>query len=188
MFDLKNLNDEYFLKLDTNEILEIKDLGFDDKVKCFEYFLTHENINNTSIIINIFYLINGINAMDEIGKEDKRLFFNNLEEYVDIKLAIKDKLTIFSIKLVENYLGVIKGLDTKLPELKVKLPSLYFCVLSLLSPVLLSKLFNKYMLKINLEDIKPVFQADIIYNKINSDNSLIANFIYMLANGESSEQ
>ena len=126
MFNLENLNDEYFCNLDSEEILEIKKLPTEDKIKCFKYFLGSEVITNISVISNIYILINGISSIDEDSLNDERVFFNSLEEYVDIKLEIRHEIDDFNIRLIEYYLGIIEGLDVTLDELKTHIPNTHF--------------------------------------------------------------
>ena len=108
MFDLKNLNDDFFTTVNPEEVLEIKPLNTEDKVKCFRYFLTSDVISNISVISNIFILIDGVTSIDDNTLEDNRVFFSSLEEYVDIKLQLRDEINAFNIKLLEYYLGIIE--------------------------------------------------------------------------------
>ena len=89
MFELKNLNDEYFSNLASEEVLEIKGLSTEEKAECFKYFLSTDVISNVSVISNVFILVNGITNIDDDLMDDDRIFFNSLEEYIDIKLEIK---------------------------------------------------------------------------------------------------
>lgn len=99
MFDLKNLNDDFFATLNPEEVLEIKSLKTEDKIKCFRYFLTSDVISNISVISNIFILIDGITSIEDNTLDDERVFFNSLEEYVDIKLQLKDEINAFNNKI-----------------------------------------------------------------------------------------
>ena len=64
-------------------------------------------------------LINGITDIEDDTLEDERLFFNSLEEYVDIKLELKPEIEEFKKKLLIYYLGIVEGLNVKIPELKI---------------------------------------------------------------------
>lgn len=181
MFDLKNLNDDYFSKLNVDEILEIKELSFEDKVKCFEYFLNTDYITNASALANIFILINGIKDSSLLEEKDNpKCFFKDLEEYVDIKITLKNSLDNFCIKLVEYFLGVITGLSVVLPELKAHIPNTHFNILSIASIDLISKLFSKYIKMVNLKNVKPVFCAEKLYYNFNKDSNIIATFFSSL--------
>ena len=167
MFDINNLNEEYFMKIDVSELLEVKCLNIEDKIKCFHFFLTSDCIANYSVISNIFMLINGIVNIDDEALNDTRVFFNDLEEYVDIKLELKEEIGQFKRKLIEYYLGVIQGLNVKLPELKVHIPNTYYNILYLANPMFISKIMLEQLKNIDVNNIKPTFNAESIYDKIN---------------------
>ena len=180
MFSIENLNDAFFGELDTEEILKIKELSIDDKVTCFKYFLSSDIISNISVISNIFLLINGISSIDDDTIEDERIFFKSLEEYVDIKLQIRQEIDKFNIRLLEYYLGIIEGLEVVLDELKTHIPNTYFNIMPLVTPQLISRIMTKYLTKINAESVKPHFHSNELYNKINNPDSLITGFIMTL--------
>lgn len=180
MFDVKNLNSKFFMELNPEEVLEIKELTTDEKVECFKFFLTDIGITNVSVISNIFLLINGISSIDEDTLSDKRVFFNSLEEYVDVKLQIRYEIDDFNIRLLEYYLGVIEGLDVNLDELKVHIPNTYFNIMHLVTPNLISKLMLKYLSRIDCKKIEPVFCAKELYAKVNNQDSLILGFLQSL--------
>lgn len=177
MFEIKNLNDDFFASVDPEEILAIKELPSEEKVKCFRYFLTTDILTNVSVISNIYLLINGISSIDDNALKDERIFFKSLEEYVDIKLEIRKELDKYSIKLLEYYLGIIQGLDVQLDELKSHIPNSYYNIMPLITPTLISRLALKYLKKIDIDNVKPAFNANELYSKINNSDSLLLGFI-----------
>lgn len=181
MFNIENLNDIYFNELNPEEILKIKKMSLEEKIICFKYFLTSDIISNISVISNIFLLINGISNIDEDTITDERIFFNSLEEYVDIKLQIKVEIDNFNIRLLEYYLGVIEGLEVVLDELKTHIPNTHFNVMPLVTPQLMSRIMTKYLTRINAEKVKPHFHANEIYNKIHNLDSLVTGFLMSLS-------
>lgn len=180
MFETKNLNDEFFCELIPEEILQVKDLEIEDKIRCFKFFLNSDVITNVSVISNIYLLINGITDIDDEALNDERIFFNSLEEYIDIKLEIKDEIDKFNTSLLEYYFGVIKGLSVNLDELKSHIPNTYFNLMPLVTPNLISKLTVKYLDRIDTCKVKPVFNANEIYNEINNTDSLFLGFVQNL--------
>lgn len=182
MFDVKDLNDDFFAQLDPNEVLKIKELDTESKVKCFQYFLTSDVISNISVISNVFLLIDGVSSINDDTLEDDRVFFNSLEEYVDIKLQLRSEIDIFNIKLLEYYLGIIEGLDVALDELKTHITNTHYNIMNLVTPNLISKLTLKYLKRISLENVRPVFHAAELYSKINNTDNLIVGFLQKLTN------
>ena len=167
MFNINNLNEDYFIKLSAEEILEIKELTTENKIKCFKFFLENNVITNKSVIGNIFMLINGINSFEDDLAGDNRIFFNGLEEYVDIKTELREEISAFKIKLLEYYLGIIKGLTVKLPELKVHITNTYYNIFQLANPIFISKLMVTHLKYVDNAKIQPTFNAESIYDKIN---------------------
>lgn len=182
MFNVENLNDNFFSQLDPNEVLRIKELDTENKIRCFQYFLTSDVISNISVISNIFLLIDGVSSIDDNTLEDNRVFFGSLEEYVDIKLQLRSEIDTFNIKLLEYYLGIIEGLDVALDELKSHITNTHYNIMNLVTPNLISKLMLKYLKRISLENVHPVFHATELYNKINNTDNLIVGFLQNLMN------
>jgi hypothetical protein len=168
MFDVENLNDKYFLSLNAEDDLEIKSLSIEDKVKCFKFFLKSDVIMNYSVITNLFMLLNGIAGVKDTLSEDNRVFFNNHEEYVDIKLELKSEIEDFKKRLLIYYLGVVEGLNVKIPELKIHIPNTHFNVLYLANPVFISKIMSEQLKNIDVNEVKPTFNAESIYDQINN--------------------
>jgi len=167
MFNLENLTNKYFLELDADNDLDIKSLSIDEKIKCFSFFLTSDVITNYSVISNLFILINGITDIDSDISEDSRLFFNDLEEYVDIKLELKKEIEEFKKRLLIYYLGIIEGLNVKIPELKIHIPNTYYNILHLANPIFISKIMTEQLKNIDVNEVKPTFNAESVYDKIN---------------------
>lgn len=180
MFEIKNLNDEYFSNLAPEVILEIKELPTEDKIKCFRYFLGTDVITNVSVISNLFLLINGITDIEDNALDDERVFFSSLEEYIDVKLEIKNEIDVFNTRLLEYYLGVIKGLSVNLDELKTHIPNTFFNLMPLVTINLISKLTIKYLDRIENKNVKPVFNAMELYSEINNQDTLFLGFVQSL--------
>ena len=180
MFEIKNLNDEYFSNLAPEVILEIKELPTEDKIKCFRYFLGTDVMTNVSVISNLFLLINGITDIEDNALDDERVFFSSLEEYIDVKLEIKNEIDVFNTRLLEYYLGVIKGLSVNLDELKTHIPNTFFNLMPLVTINLISKLTIKYLDRIENKNVKPVFNAMELYSEINNQDTLFLGFVQSL--------
>ena len=180
MFEIKNLNDEYFSNLAPEVILEIKELPTEDKIKCFRYFLGTDVITNVSVISNLFLLINGITDIEDNALDDERVFFSSLEEYIDVKLEINNEIDVFNTRLLEYYLGVIKGLSVNLDELKTHIPNTFFNLMPLVTINLISKLTIKYLDRIENKNVKPVFNAMELYSEINNQDTLFLGFVQSL--------
>ena len=188
MFNLENLNDDFFKTLDAGDDVEIKKLKTEDKIKCFKFFLSSDVITNHSIISNLYILVNGISDIDEDIENDDRAFFNSLEEYVDIKLDLKEELDLFKKKIVEYYLGIIKGLIVKIPELKVHITNTHYHIFHLANPEFISKMMLEQLDNIDVKSIKPTFNAESLYDKINDHTYSYTYGIFQRIMSEFSEE
>ena len=168
MFNTENLTNKYFSEVNAEDILDIKTLSTEDKVKCFSFFLNSDVITNYSVISNLFMLINGITDIEDDILDDERLFFNSLEEYVDIKLELKPEIEEFKKKLLIYYLGIVEGLNVKIPELKIHIPNTYYNILHFVTPIFISKIMTEQLTNIDVNDVKPTFCAESLYDKINN--------------------
>lgn len=168
MFNIENLTNKYFSEVNAEDFLDIKTLSTEDKVKCFSFFLNSDVITNYSVISNLFMLINGITDIEDDTLEDERLFFNSLEEYVDIKLELKPEIEDFKKKLLIYYLGIVEGLNVKIPELKIHIPNTYYNILHFVTPIFISKIMTEQLTNIDVNDVKPTFCAESLYDKINN--------------------
>ena len=133
-----------------------------------------------SVISNLFILINGITDIEDNALDDERVFFSSLEEYIDVKLEIKNEIDVFNTRLLEYYLGVIKGLSVNLDELKTHIPNTFFNLMPLVTINLISKLTIKYLDRIENKNVKPVFNAMELYSEINNQDTLFLGFVQSL--------
>ncbi len=167
MFDINNLNDKYFSEVTADEVLEIKSLSTEDKIKCFNYFLNSDVITNYSVISNLFMLIDGSSGIDEAAVNNVRVFYNDIEEYVDIKIELKQEIENFKKRLLECYLSIVEGLHVRLPELKTMPSNTCYNVLCLVNPVFISKIMFEQLKNVDISNVKPAFNAETLYDKIN---------------------
>ena len=85
MFNIENLNDEYFANLDSEAILDIKNLSAFEKNQCLKYFL------NSTLVKSVTF-----EDMDTSEITDFSYMLNNCEnlitadiECIDISNALK---------------------------------------------------------------------------------------------------
>ena len=174
MFDIKNLNDEYFLKLDKNELLDVKSLSTEDKVLCFKFFLDSEVIDNKYVLANIYIIL--MQDVSIINFDNNDVFFNSIEEYNSMKYQLKFEIKDFSIYILENYFGIIKGIsyykDNKDITLLKYIPRTYASMMSILKIIDISRMVLSCIDSVSQERARPVHDAVKYYNLINTDITL----------------
>ena len=164
------------------KLTDIKSMSKEDKISFFNLVLSDESIINANIISNIIVLCTGLSEIDKDLSELPEFFFKDTMEYIDIKQdsTLKESIKDYSIKLCQYYLGVLLGLSVKLTDLKIHIPNLFYHSLFGIKVSNISKLLNKYLSKVDLSKVKPVNNADIIYNSINSNENLVGLFLSKL--------
>lgn len=169
---------EYFKDVPLDTIIEAKDLPFDDKVRLLKYCMSNEILINSSLVTNLLLLIKGSTLEDEVY-EDAKVIFKDLEEYIDIKLALKKEISDFEENVLRYYFGALKSLSIKLPDGKIEIPALYKAILTVADIYMISKLLNKH--KVDFDTIPLVFDGDVILQVVNFQNPLITEFMNVLA-------
>lgn len=169
---------EYFKDVPIDTIIEAKGLPFEDKVRLVRYCLTNNILINSSLVSNLILLIKG-STLEDAVYEDAKVIFKDLEEYIDIKLALKKEISDFEENVLKYYFGAFKSLSVKLPDGKVEIPGLYKAVLSVADIYMISKLLNKH--KVDFDALPLVYEGDIIVQAVNFQNPLITEFMNVLA-------
>lgn len=117
--DIKNIilniiNAEFKNYTNSNKLkyynLDIKNLDFQSKKDIFNLILKSYNIVNPYCILNIVSLIRAYNDFsDDFFKLDN-IYFNDITEFLDIKLDLKDELDCFITEFSKWYFSLFKSL------------------------------------------------------------------------------
>ena len=99
MFNIENLNDEYFANLDSEAVLDIKSLSAFEKNQCLKYFLNSKVLTNKSILYNLFLIISSVENIDEDDYAREDVFFTSKEEYEDLESRLGYEIIEFRINL-----------------------------------------------------------------------------------------
>lgn len=169
---------EYFKDVPMDTIIEAKGLPFEDKVRLLKYCMSNEILINSSLVTNLILMIKGSTLEDSVY-EDAKVIFKDLEEYIDIKLALKKEISDFEENVLKYYFGAFKSLSIKLPDGKIEIPPLYKAVLTVADIYMISKLLNKH--KLDFDSLPLVYEGDIILQAVNFQNPLITEFMNVLA-------
>lgn len=169
---------EYFKDVPMDTIIEAKGLPLEDKVRLLKYCMSNEILINSSLVMNLILMIKG-STLEDAVYEDAKVIFKDLEEYIDIKLALKKEISNFEENVLRYYFGAFKSLSVKLPDGKIEIPPLYKAVLSVADIYMISKLLNKH--KLDFDSLPLVYEGNIILQAVNFQNPLITEFMNVLA-------
>ena len=167
MFNVENLNDEYFANLDSEAILDIKNLSAFEKNQCLKYFLNSKVLTNKSILYNLFLIISSVENIDEDDYAREDVFFTSKEEYEDLESRLGYEIIEFRINLLELYLCIMAGLANTSEDSKVEIEPTYLNILEYVDPIFVANLILSYIKSVNAEHIQPVKNAKELYDKIN---------------------
>ena len=177
MFNIENLNDEYFTQLGSDEVLEIKGLPLYEKGQCFRYFLDSEILTNKAVLYNIFLAINGIEELSDEELASDIVFFNSREEFNEIIQQVRYEIDDFCSWIMEFYLNILAGLSVDFEELKYAPQITQINFIPYMTPIVLSKLLVKYKDRIEIWNTKPALNANILFNKIHKKEEVTADGI-----------
>lgn len=118
------------LNLDTKDtyLLNFKLLNSELKAEVFKYAFTREDLKDPLTSLNIFNLIKIYNTLDETFFEDENVWFNSLEDLLDLKLLIHSELKTFVRQFSIYFLSLIKSYNKMtytLLDNNIELPQLY---------------------------------------------------------------
>lgn len=138
--------------------IDLKNLSKDVKLELFKVLLKRETTINTKVILNIYNLIKTYNSFEDAFFAHPDIYFNTLEEYLDIRTDLMDELKEFSRRLIIYYLSCLKSLhvteaDTAYNNLK-PIPAVYQRILLVIDFFTLSKIMNK---------VENINTSDLIY-------------------------
>lgn len=167
MFNIENLNDEYFTNLGSDEVLDIKNLTAFEKNQCFKYFLNSKVLTNKSILYNLFLMISSIENIDDDDYARDDVFFTSKEEYEDLESRLGYEIIEFRVNLLELYLCIMAGLANSSEESKIDIDPTYQNILEYIDPIFVANLILTYIKSVNAEHIKPINNAREYYDKIN---------------------
>lgn len=130
-------------KFDIN--LNLKNLSIELVTKAISFSLKYENLTDKNMILNIINLIKIDNNLDDSFFIDKNVYFNDIEDFIDLKLELKDELEAFVKQLSIYFISLFKSYNklTYTPQdVYIKLPNIYSIILLSLDFLTLSGIFS----------------------------------------------
>lgn len=149
--ELINTLDEIFkYEVDTEVvpeiIIDLKKIPTQVKICAIKHCLGRDDIRNSSVIMNLFTIVNSYNSLDEKFFEDERIYVSSLEEYLEVKMGCKDEIKEFATNLTKYFLSCIKSsskLEYTYLDDVVTIPKVYERMLTTLTILQLSTIMQK---------------------------------------------
>ena len=169
---------ELFEKVPYDETFDLSDMKTDDKIEFLRYCIKDAGMKNINILTNVILMAQGCDLSEELFAQDD-IFFKDAEEYIDVKLALKEDIEEFDRQIVKYYLSAVKSISVLLDDHKFNVPNLYYHTLLAIDINTISRFMNR--VDMNFEDIPLIFNADIILSNLSkkeeSITSAIVNFL-----------
>ena len=166
--------EKLFQEVPYDEVFDLSEMPTEEKTEFLRYCLKDEGMRNINILANIIMMAQGCDLSDELF-EQKDIFFNSAEEYIDIKLDLKDEIAEFDKKIVLYYFAAVKSCANLLPDNKFDVPNLYYHTLLAIDIETVSKFMNK--VSINYDEIPLIFNADLILSNLSRKEVSIATAV-----------
>ena len=173
--DAEKAPSEFFEAIASDDILDMSDAPYEDKIRFMRYSLGFTDLINGQILSNISFLVYGKSISDDVFA-DPKIIFSNVEEYVDAKYDLKAELTEYGMQLLTYFLGALKSHSVVLPDKKIAVPASYKVILTSSSVHDISRLMNRY--DISTEKVPLVFDSEYILDCIRyKETPVIKDFI-----------
>lgn len=102
-YDIKNLQGPTFK-------LNFKNQSVENLIDIFSFAMDRENLVNTRMILNLQVFVNGYSTFDDSLFESPEIFISKIENVLDIKLALIDKLKAFNTQIAYWFLACLKSM------------------------------------------------------------------------------
>ena len=112
----------------NNVLLDLKSLSLNELTEAIKYSLSFEELNDAVMLLNIINLIKTYNNLEDLFFESKDVYFNNLEELLDLKLSLRNELKEFSKKLSIYFISLFKSYPKTSytpTDVHIKLPKIF---------------------------------------------------------------
>ena len=166
-------------------ILGIKDVSTENKIEVFKYLFSDKELTNYSCIINVYNFIKTYNSLDDKFFTNKLVFVKNIEEFLDIKLALKDQIQQYIDDFVGWYLSLfmyVSKIDVNFLEKSEKLPMSYQVIINMVDMVSLSGICQKANIKSIMLHEMPISDSLNIVNRLVQKMQLVENLYTSLLN------
>lgn len=108
--------------------LRLKGLDVNLISAAIEYSLLREDLKNPLMILNIINLIKIYNTLDDSFFETNDVYFNNISDFIDAKLILRDSLKNFSKKVSIYFISLLRSYyktNYTSSENYIELPNIY---------------------------------------------------------------
>lgn len=169
----------------TLVLTRLKEISLENLIAAFRFSLKEENINDPLMLLNIMSLIKINNELDDEFFIHKDVYFNTLEDLIDVKTELKEELKEFKKQLSIYFLSLIKTyskLTFTYMDNVIDLPDTYSNLISSMDLFTLSGIFSSSP-AINTENCVYIKNAQIYMLSLLSKNVIAMDFFNQFNDG-----
>lgn len=133
-------------ELNTKVYFNLKGTSTENLVEIYRSFFKRESLTNDCMLINIKILIDGYNTLDDSLFQMEEIFVSDLEQILDVKLALSKDIKELQKQLVTWFLASLKSmckLELTYLDNCVEMPTMYKKMILASSLLGISQIFNK---------------------------------------------
>lgn len=124
----------------------LKDLSYSNKICALKYCLCNDNIMHPQFLLNLINIIKNYNNLTDEFFNNEKVIFKDLEEFLNIKLELKDEIQDFIDSFSLNYFSMfmsIHKIESNFLDNIKELPKTYLNIIRALDFVTLSGICAK---------------------------------------------
>ena len=164
----------YFENVPSDEVYDLKNCPYDDKVRFMRYVMGDSGLLNAHLLSNIALLISAPELSDDVFEREDCIF-NSLLEYVDMKTDLITEIKAYTEALLRYFFSAIKSYNTHLPDNKVDVPVAYASLLMILKIGDISKMMNRAT--VSTENLELINNAELIVNHFFITSNIVDDFV-----------
>lgn len=97
-------------KGDPDPVIPMKGEPVETLVAVLDWAMTDLTVTNPSVLFNVRHLIAPYNTMDEAFFKSKDVWFTDIEQMLDVKIALAKQIKALQVKVVQAYFACLKSL------------------------------------------------------------------------------
>lgn len=107
---VQTLIEEAKKKGEPDPVIPMKGEPVETLVAVLDWAMTDLTVTNPSVLFNVRHLITPYNTMDDEFFKSKDVWFTDIEQLLDVKIALAKQIKTLQVKVVQAYFACLKSL------------------------------------------------------------------------------
>ena len=162
--------------------LDIKNVETNVLIEVMRYCLTNEKLVNNKLLANVNILVNGYNTLDDALFESEMIAFKDLEQLLDVKLALQSEIKQFQTNAIYWYLCCVYSMHkveyTYLDQIS-EIPNVFRKFLMGSNMMVISQMFGKAN-AIDTSSLKLVENGYPVISELSTNMAISSSLLQIL--------